>query len=156
VAVPARRGATVHRHSWSLTPPWPLDPSVERAVCDEIAPVVDALGGRPLLIGKSFGTSAAALAADRALPAVWLTPLLTEPRVATALGRATAPFLLVGGTSDPCWDGIAARRTSRYVLEVDADHGLVVPGPLVDTIVALGRVITAMEAFLDAIRWPLD
>jgi hypothetical protein len=38
--------------------------------------------GRPLLIGKSLASRTAGLAADRTLPAVWFTPLLSEPWVA--------------------------------------------------------------------------
>ena len=53
-----------------------------------------------VLIGKSLGTYAAALAAERGLPAIWLTPLLTSDWVVDGLRRSTAPFLLVGGTAD--------------------------------------------------------
>ncbi|MGW4296911.1 hypothetical protein ACWEH1_28295 [Micromonospora chersina] len=45
-------------------------------------PLLDSIDGRPLLIGRSLGTDAAAIAAQRSLPAVWLTPLLTLPWVA--------------------------------------------------------------------------
>jgi hypothetical protein len=45
----------------------------------EVAAVLAGVAGSPLLIGKSLGTVAAGVAADRALPAVWLTPLLTQP-----------------------------------------------------------------------------
>jgi pimeloyl-ACP methyl ester carboxylesterase len=126
-------------------------------VCDEIAPVLDAVAGGALLIGKSLGTNAAALAAERSLPAVWLTPLLTVPVpwVAGALERATAPFLLVGGTADPAWDGEVARRLSPHVLEVEgADHGMYVPGPLTESIAVLARVVEAIDGFLHAIAWP--
>jgi hypothetical protein len=41
------------------------------------------------------------------------------------------------------------------VLEVEgADHGMQLPGPLIDTIAVLGRVVAEMEGFLDAIDWP--
>src|ERR1700733_12117345 len=123
-----RRGATVHRHAWSETPWVPWEQFLEQ-VSGEIAGVLDAVGGTPLLIGKSRGTVAATAAADRSLPAVWLTPLLTDDRVVAALGRASAPFLLVGGVADEWWDGAAARRLSPYVLEVaGADHSMAVPG----------------------------
>jgi pimeloyl-ACP methyl ester carboxylesterase len=154
-AVAERRGVTVHRHSWSQQPPKPFEPEIEGWVCDEIGPLLDAIGGSPLLIAKSLGTNAATLAAERSLPAVWLTPVLTVPWVAAALGRATVPFLVVGGTADAMWDGALARRLSPHVLEVeDADHGMLVPGPLTDSISVLGRVVAAMEEFLDAIGWP--
>jgi hypothetical protein len=121
----------------------------------EVARLLDVLGSNPLLIGKSLGSNAAVLAAERGLPAVWLTPVLTVPWVAAALGRATAPFLLVGGTADAMWDGVLARRLSPYVLEVEgADHGLQLPGPPIDSIAVLGQVVGAMEEFLDAIDWP--
>jgi hypothetical protein len=153
--VAERRGATVHRHSWSQEPPGPSDPQVQGWVCDEVSPLLDSLGGRPLLIAKSLGANAAAVAAERSLPAVWLTPVLTVPWVSAALSRASAPFLLVGGTADQIWDGALARRLSPYVLEVDgADHGMYVPGPLTDSIAVLGRVVVAVQEFLDAIDWP--
>jgi hypothetical protein len=154
-AVAERRGATVHRHSWSQEPPKPFEPEVEGWVCGELVPLLDGLGGSPLLMAKSLGTNAAALAAERSLPAVWLTPVLTVPWMAAALGRATAPFLLVGGTADTFWDGSLARRLSPHVLEVEsADHGMYVPGPLTDSIAVLGRVVVAVEEFLDTIDWP--
>lgn len=149
------RGATVHRYSWSQKFPKPDQPGIESWVGGEIAPLLDSISGRPLLIGKSLGTNAAALAAERTLPAVWLTPLLTLPWVVDALGGATAPFLLVGGTADRVWDGGIARRLSPYVLEVDgADHGMYVPGPLTESIAVLSHVVVAVEEFLDAIGWP--
>ncbi|WP_433360736.1 alpha/beta hydrolase [Actinoplanes sp. CA-142083] len=154
-AVPERRGATVHRHSWSRQPVDLLERQIESWVGNEIAPLLGSLGGKPLLIGKSLGTNAAALAAEQSLPAVWLTPVLTVPWIVDALRRATAPFLLVGGTADPLWDGPLARRLSPHVFEIEeADHGMQVPGPLLDSIAALGRTVTAIDQFLDTIHWP--
>ncbi|MGH3155844.1 MAG: hypothetical protein ACRDNF_04605 [Streptosporangiaceae bacterium] len=153
--VAERLGVRVHRHSWSRQPPNPSQPDVEGWVREEISPLLDAVGGSPLLIAKSLGTNAAALAAERGLPGVWLTPLLTAPWVAAALSRATAPFLLVGGTADAVWDGALARQLSPHVLEVEnADHSMQVPGPLTDSIPVLGRMIAAMQEFLVAIGWP--
>jgi pimeloyl-ACP methyl ester carboxylesterase len=154
--VAERRGATLHRHTWpEPVPTDPLAAGVEGWVSDEIGALLEAVGDRPLLIAKSLGSNAAALAADRAIPAVWLTPLLTMPWVTAALARATAPSLLVGGTADAWWDPVAARRLSPFVLEVDgADHGLMVPGPLTDSIAVLGRLVTAIDEFLDTIGWP--
>jgi hypothetical protein len=153
--VAQRRGATVHRHSWSQRPSEPFEPKIESWVCNEIGPLLDGVSGSPLLIGKSLGTNAAMLAAERCLPAVWLTPLLTVPWVVSALERATAPLQLVGGTGDAMWDGATARRLSPYVLEVeDADHGMCVPGPVSESVAVLGRVVAVMDEFLDAIAWP--
>jgi hypothetical protein len=153
--VAERRGAQVHRHSWSERPGMGLGPQIVDWVRGEVTAALDRVEGSPLLIGKSLGTLAATVAADRSLPAVWLTPLLSEPWAVDVYARANAPFLLVGGTSDPYWDGAAARRLSPHVLEVDgANHGMYVPGPLTDSIAVLGRMVVAVEEFLEAIAWP--
>jgi hypothetical protein len=132
-----------------------LGAQIEGWVRGEVSAVLDGVAGNPLLIGKSLGTVAAGVAADRGLPAVWLTPLLTEPWVTAALGRASAAFLLVGGSADPYWDTALAHRLSAHVLEVDgADHNMYVPGPLTDSIAVLNRVVLAVEEFLDTISWP--
>jgi hypothetical protein len=149
------RGAEIHRVSWSAAknPRDLTDPERTRWVAEQVAPVL--ANRSPLLIGKSLGTHAAPIAAQRALPAVWLTPLLLADEVVSALRRATAPFLLVGGTDDPTWNSALARSLTPYVLEVaDADHGMFVPGPLAASAAVLGTVVTAVEQFLDDVVWP--
>jgi pimeloyl-ACP methyl ester carboxylesterase len=145
------RGARVHRHEWTETPPEGLD-DYDRWVRAQLLPLP---ADEPLLIGKSLGTHAAALAAERNLPAVWLTPLLRHPPQVAALSRATAPFLLIGGNADPMWDGDVGRRLTPHVFEVpDADHGMYVPGPVTATIAVLAQVVDAMAEFLVEIGWP--
>ena len=145
------RGAQVHRHEWAGTPPEGLD-GLEPWVRAQLLPLP---ADEPLLIGKSLGTYAAALAAERDLPAVWLTPLLRHPPLVAALSRATAPFLLLGGSADPMWDGGVGRRLTPHVFEVpEADHGMYVPGPVNATIAVLTQVVDAMAEFLDEIGWP--
>lgn len=155
--VAENRGATVHRHVWSEeVPNWQV-PAIADWVRAEVTPLVDSVSGTPLLVGKSIGSNAATVAAERSLPAVWLTPLLTFPWVVAALREATAPCLLVGGTADGMWDGAAARSLSPHVFEVDrADHQLNVPGPVADSIAVLGRVVEAIEEFLVTIDWPSE
>ena len=78
--------------------------------------------GADLLIGKSAGVYG--LARDE-LPAVALTPNLTDPELVEALRTRGGPLLLVGGDADPLWDGEVARSLSPDVLELPgADHGL--------------------------------
>lgn len=140
-----RLGFDVHEVTWQP----PRDLGVDRAagwVAEQVRPV---LADGDLLVGKSLGSLAAPLAADLGLRSVWLTPLLNNPDVVEALGRAGAPCLLVGGTADPSWDGEVARRLSPHVLEVpEADHSMLVPGPLARSAEALGRVCTAVEEFV--------
>lgn len=152
--VAARRGATVHRHTWTTVPAEEQGPGLVGWVRGEVTPVLDRVGGSPLVIGKSLGSLCAAVAAERGLPAVWLTPLLTLPWAQDAYAGATAPVLLVGGTADEAWDGALARRLTPHVLEVpDADHGMYVPGPLTASVAVLGQVVAAVEGFLAAIGW---
>ena len=77
------------------------------------------------MIAKSLTTRAAGIAAERGLPAIWLTPLLNDPDSVEMLRARTAKALLIGGTADAIWDGALARELSDDVLEIEgADHGL--------------------------------
>jgi hypothetical protein len=158
------RGAQIRALHW--TPPPELwdaarhpTPTARAAwVYGQVAPVLDetaSAGSTPLVVGKSLGSYAATLTAERALPAVWLTPLLTDDLVVEALRKADAPCLLVGGTADRMWDGALARKLSPHVFEADgADHGMYVSGPLAASAAVLGQVATAVERFLDNVVWP--
>lgn len=123
-----------------------------RWACEQVAAKFE---DHDVMIGKSLGSNASPIAADHGIPAVWLTPVLTWPWAVDGMRRATAPFLLVGGTADRLWDGALARTLTPHVLEIDgADHGLMVPGPLADSATVLGQVATAVEEFLDTVVWP--
>jgi len=99
---------------------------------------------KALVIGKSLGSLAAGVVAIRALPAIWLTPLLTTPEVVEAIQAA-----------ERLWDGPLARRISPHVLEIpDANHALYVPGPVSATAAAAAQVADAVEAFIDTWVWP--
>ena len=78
-----------------------------------------------LVVAKSLGTLALAWAVELELPGVWLTPLLTETSVATAVTEAQQPTLLMGGTADPSWRPPTVVGPHVEVVEVPgADHGL--------------------------------
>lgn len=146
------RGALLHTVSWG-----PGDDDLYARVEATVAAALDDLGTgvAPIIMGKSLGTVSASVAADRALPAVWFTPLLTESQVVAALRRASAPFLLIGGTADDWWDGDVARSVTSHVVEIkDAGHRMFVPGPLKESAAVLGEVSTAVERFLDEVVWP--
>lgn len=143
---------------------WELSGGMDRGklreqVASQVALAIDemtaATGAAPLVIGKSLGSLAAPVIADRGLAAVWFTPLLTDEPTVAALRRATGRCLLVGGTADKLWDGQTARSITPDIVEVDgADHGMFVPGKLADSAAVLGQVITAVEDFLDRAVWP--
>ncbi len=152
-----RRGAQLYPVAWEFRDGVELaDMVVARtsAVLDAVERETGA-GGTAVLFGKSLGTLAAPVAAERGLAAVWFTPLLTEPEVIAALRETAHPFLLIGGTGDEWWRGDIARELTPHVVEISgADHGMFVPGPLAESAAVLGGVATAVERFLDDIVWP--
>jgi hypothetical protein len=152
-----RRGAQAHEVTWTV-PEFPSVADQRAWVCAQVANVVDAAAATtetaPVVIGKSLASLAAPVVAARGLPAIWLTPLLTDGPTVTALREASLPSLLVGGTGDDFWDpGIASSITS-HVLEVEgADHALLLPGPLAQSARVLGQVVSEVEEFLDNTVW---
>lgn len=147
-----RRGAVTRRLAWDFDHGGELHAMVGEAV----AAALDEEGtGEAVVFGKSLGSMAAAVVAERALPAIWFTPLLTDPPVVAALRSATAPCLLIGGTADEYWDGEIARSVTPNIVEVDgADHRMFVPGGLAASAAVLGDVMTTVERFLDDVAWP--
>jgi predicted alpha/beta-hydrolase family hydrolase len=153
-----RRGGHTHPITWEFAEGRDFRQQ-RRRVTSQVESAIDEItattGAAPVVIGKSLGSLAAPLVADRGLAAVWFTPLLTDEPTAEGLRRATGPCLLVGGTADPFWDGRAARSLPAEVIEIDgADHSMFVPGRLAASAAVLGQVITAVEDFLDRVVWP--
>lgn len=154
-----RRGGEVHRIAWP--PGFAESPAENHArVTAQVAAAIEETAAAtgvtaPVVIGKSLGSLAAPLVADRGLAAVWFTPLLADGPTVAALRRATAPCLLVGGTADRVWNSAVARSITPHVAEAaGADHGMFVPGELAASAAVLGQVMTAVEQFLDHVVWP--
>jgi hypothetical protein len=127
-----------------------------RWVTDRLEAALRHVGDKaqPLLIAKSLTTLATGLAAEKSLPAVWLTPLLNSSSpfasvVVDGLRGATAASLLIGGTADRSWDGSVARSIAEArVVEIpDADHALQVAGDLNRSLEALRTVAEAIAEF---------
>lgn len=153
------RGARIFPIDWSEPDRLAADEqSMVEGVCEQVERVLDRVHNDdpPLLVGKSLGTAAAVLAQHHGLPAIWFTPLLADYPIVQALRRATAPFLLIGGTRDRAWNSSLAHELPGEVCEIrGADHGMFMPGrPLVDSAHVLAEVIEAVEAFIDTAVWP--
>ena len=115
-----------------------------------VSQILDAeRASRVALVGKSIGAFAAALAADRSLPGIWLTPVLRDSPLPADLRRAVAPFLLVGSTSDPSWDPEVARSFGQPWYEAhDADHSMETVDDPVNSADVLRHVTIAMDTFV--------
>jgi pimeloyl-ACP methyl ester carboxylesterase len=107
-----------------------------------------------VVIGKSLSSDVADIAAERELPAIWLTPLLDRPGILAALARTSRPTLLVGGTADPTWRPDAlADNVMLDRLELDGlDHGLQLAGDPQASLAALRKVVKRVDRFLGALR----
>jgi hypothetical protein len=103
-------------------------------VGDQLASATLGFAGPVLVVGKSLGTYGARLAAERAYPAIWLTPVLTLVEVVDAIRANPARQLLVGGTADRLWDAL--------------DHGLIDPSDAVRSADALLEITRAMVRFV--------
>lgn len=103
-----------------------------------------------IVIGKSLASDVADLAAERELPAIWLTPLLDRPTVRAAIAAATRPLLLVGGTADPTWQP-GALPPSALIDQLELaehDHSLQLPRDPVASLGSLKKVTKRVERFL--------
>lgn len=116
---------------------------------DEAAPGAE----RTVVIAKSLGTLAVRWANEHAYPGVWLTPLLKDEGVRTALAQSTRA-LIVGGTRDSHWNATVAGSLSCTKVEVDrAGHALTVGGDWRASLAGLTTTVVAIETFLcDVVR----
>jgi hypothetical protein len=115
-----------------VAPRWTVDAAAEadpvRFVERALTTALD--GRRPdLVVAKSFGCAALPWAVTEGVPGVWLTPVLTDDAIRTALAAAGDAHVALGGSADPVWRPELVRGTRARLRSVDqADHRLEVPG----------------------------
>lgn len=147
-------GWTTQELWWSE--PAPADPGSHRDWVD--AQLLGALAAesarRVMVVGKSLGTCGARVAAQRQLPAIWLTPLLNREENVQDLRGVSAPTLLVGSTGDRAWVPQVARDLERdspliaYLEIENVDHSLETKLDPLHSVEVLKRVVQAMERFV--------
>lgn len=142
-------GWTVQELWWQPPVPFESSDAARQWVLRQTADMLAAeTAGRQLLCGKSLASFAIPLAQERSLPAMWLTPILTDVVNIDALLATSSPTLLIGGDADDLWDGEVARRSGHAVLELPGqDHGLEVDDPL-SALDTLRQVVVAADTFL--------
>jgi hypothetical protein len=115
-----------------LAPAWTLDDAARADPVPFVTQHVEtALAGRrpDLVVAKSFGCAALPWAIGAGVSGVWLTPVLTDDVVASALDSASGSHVAVGGSADGMWRPERVPHTRAQLVTVDgADHSLEVPG----------------------------
>ncbi len=102
---------------------------------------------RVFVVGKSLATLLAGLVADRDLPAVWLTPALTQPTVCEGLTRARRTTVVMGGSADDFWrrDAIPDSPALEVIELRGLDHALQVPGDPLGSVDPLRKVVEVVR-----------
>jgi hypothetical protein len=125
----AEAGWHVQAVEWTVDAEALADPRpfVERAVADafDAAPSTS----RRLIVAKSFGCFALPWAQREGIPGVWLTPLLSDEIVRSALLGATSADLAIGGDADDLWMPDRVSGSDATLISVPgADHSLAIAG----------------------------
>ena len=141
--------------------PAPGSDDERRLVTDVAAACRGALAARSYERVSIVGKSLASLAMARVLEseptlaearAVWLTPLLRDPRVREALEQTRQPALVVIGTADDHYDVDILRALEargRRVMRLEgADHSIEIEDDLGRSLKVMADVLQAIEAFL--------
>ncbi len=111
-----------------------------------------------VLIGKSIGTLALAslVTEEFGLPAVaiWLTPLLIQPRLVESAASSQLPGLFIASRADPTFDASALEHISRQaaaevLLFENANHSLEIPGDVFRSLDILRQVNHGLQSFFD-------
>lgn len=81
--------------------------------------------GQRLIVAKSLSTLSIPWAEETQTSGVWLTPLLTDERIRTAIAGSSKDHLFIGGSEDKFWDGGRKSGSHGTFFEVPgADHAL--------------------------------
>lgn len=150
------------QHGWTVQELWWQIPAefaqftVEDRIAwveRQVAGAIEAEAGAcRLVVGKSLGSLACGITADRNIPAAWLTPVLTIDHVAAALRRTIEPTLLIGGSADKVWDSRIAASLRHDVLEVpSADHGLELADDAAGSVEVLRHVVSRLDRFIGSL-----
>ncbi|MBN1370991.1 MAG: hypothetical protein JW987_03445 [Anaerolineaceae bacterium] len=111
-----------------------------------------------VFVGKSLGTLALAhLAVNSPLSSsasfIWLTPLVKQAPLRSAVAQARPRSLFVSGTADPLYDPaffaeVVQSCRGESLLIPNADHVLEIPGDLPASLEAMRRVLNAIASFI--------
>lgn len=142
---------TALAHGWSalevLGEPGDHEDPLEWQGAAAEAALAAAGSAQVLVIGKSLATLLAGRVSELDLPAVWLTPALTEPAVGEGLARARRATIVMGGSADDFWraDAIPSNPALDVIELPGLDHALQLPGDPLASVEALRQVVEAVK-----------
>ena len=143
-------GWSVREIAWEPGMEWTTE-----AVAGEFEKAIYGVDLPILIMGKSIGSLSSVVAAEKSLPAVWITPVLEREDAVRAIGANAAKQLVIGGTADvDHWDSDASKTWPENVevLEFDgADHSTLVAGDPVRSGEIAAEYTKAMHEWLQAL-----
>ncbi len=143
-----RHGWTARDVEWRDGSDTPFDAAAAQAT----AALDEVTASTQVVVAKSLGTLVMPYAVAHRLRGVWLTPVLVDPEIEAASQQLSPVDLLVGGTADALWDQEVARSAPARVFQVEgADHGMELPGTVLDSIDVVRAVAAQVEKFRELV-----
>lgn len=134
---------------WTLDDAARRDPYAYTATAAEMAFADAPPAATRLIVAKSFGTLCLPWAERAGVPGLWLTPILTDPRLRDTLASTSKSDLLLGGTKDELWDGGRRGEKNGTFVEIPgADHGLQLRGNWRSSVAAQSSALDHIENFV--------
>ena len=103
-----------------------------------------------LIVAKSFGSLAIPWAEAAGIPAVWLTPILTDAAVRTTVLGSVKSDLFIGGSQDRLWYTTGLDRAAGTFVEIPGTgHSLEVAGDWNASLASQAQVFSHVGAFVE-------
>ena len=103
-----------------------------------------------LVVAKSFGSLAIPWAEAAGIPAVWLTPLLTDPAVRASVLGSSKEDLFIGGSLDTLWNPAGLGGAAGTFVEIPGTgHSLEVAGDWRASLAAQAQVFNHVRDFVN-------
>lgn len=145
----AEHGWHVEVVRWKVDEKAQQDPYGFAAQAAEQAFAATPLASQRLIVAKSFGTMAIPWAEKTKTPGIWLTPILTDPKIRRTLAQTTKQDLMIGGSADEFWDGGRKSETAGTFVDIpNANHSLQVPNNWRASLEVHSEIFAHIDEFL--------
>jgi hypothetical protein len=146
-------GRALLQRGWAVDEVWwrpPVD-SVEEWATEHAQRLLLRISeaATPLVVAKSLGTLAIPLCVGTRVAGIWLTPLLNDPGIASAVRELDHRHLLIGGTADRAWVPAVAEAASAAHVSIDGANHSLEQTDVSASINTLVQVFTRISGFLD-------